>query len=329
MAYDSKVVAAAKARLEKRRREAENTAAALRTQLCEQYPRLREIEREMAAAIPALTLAILDGSATARVEEIRNRNLALQQEMATIIHAAGYPEREDFSPRYVCPLCKDTGYVDGGVCGCYRHLLKDEACRHLSGLSAMRLTDFDSMNLAYYDEQVDPKLGVSPRQHMADVINYCREYTACFTPDGDSLLLQGATGIGKTHLCLAIARGVTEKGYGVVYGSVQPLIRQLEDEHFGRTQGDSERQLTTCDLLVLDDLGMEFDTPFGRACIYNILNARLLEGRPTVISTNLGFSALQQRYGDQIASRISGGFVPLLCVGKDIRQIIRREAMNG
>ena len=73
---------------------------------------------------------------------------------------------------------------------------------------------------------------------------------------------------------------------------------------------------------------LEFDTPFSRACLYNVINARLLEGRPTVISTNLSFSALQERYGDQIASRISGGFVPLLCVGKDIRQIIRRQSMG-
>ena len=86
--------------------------------------------------------------------------------------------------------------------------------------------------------------------------------------------------------------------------------------------------LTTCDLLVLDDLGMEFDTAFSRSCIYNVLNARLLEGRPTIISTNLSAAALQEKYGDQITSRIVGGFVPLLCVGKDIRQIMRRRSMG-
>ena len=93
----------------------------------------------------------------------------------------------------------------------------------------------------------------------------------------ENLIFMGTVGTGKTHLCLAIARGVAEQGNGVVYGSVQPLIRQLEAEHFGRAQGDSEEQLISCDLLVLDDLGMEFDTPFSRACLYNVLNARLLE----------------------------------------------------
>ena len=327
MAYDPQVVEAARTRLEKRRRDAEAEAAALRESLGVRIPRLREIEREMAAAIPELTHAILAGSADTELERIRQYNLLLQQEMADILHTAGY-DRDNFEPRYTCARCRDTGYVQGVVCDCYRRLLQEEACRRLSGLSAMRLTDFDSMRLDYYEDRVDPKLGVSPRQHMADIIGYCRDYTAHFSPHSDSLLLQGATGIGKTHLCLAIARGVTKQGHGVVYGSVQPLVRQLEAEHFGRATGDSESQLVGCDLLVLDDLGMEFDSPFARACIYNILNARLLEGRPTVVSTNLSLSALQERYGDQIASRIAGGFVPLLCVGRDIRQIIRRQSMG-
>ena len=327
MAYSENVVRAAKQRLEKRRRDSETSAAALRERMCAAYPRLREIEREKAAAIPELTHAILSGNVDGAVERIQQKNLQLQQEMADILRAAGC-DRDNFEPHYTCAACGDTGYVNGGVCACYLQLLKEEACNALSGLSAMRLTDFGSMRLDYYDNAVDPKLGVSPREHMQDIIAYCRDYTAAFTPHSDSLLLQGATGIGKTHLCLAIARGVTEQGFGVVYGSVGPLIRRLEAEHFGREQGDSEDQLISCDLLVLDDLGMEFDTPFSRACLYNVLNARLLEGRPTVVSTNLSFAALQERYGDQIASRISGGFVPLLCVGNDIRQIIRRQSLG-
>ncbi len=328
MAYDEKVVRAAKQRLERRRRDAETSAAALREALCEQIPRLREIEREKAAAIPELTHAILAGNAEAEVALIRQKNLQLQQEMADILHANGC-DFDSFEPRYTCKRCGDTGYAGGAVCDCYRRLLQEEACRTLSGLSATRLTDFDSLRLDYYDNStVDPKFGVTPREQMKAVIDYCRDYTAAFAPRSDSLLLQGATGLGKTHLCLAIARGVTEAGFGVVYGSVQPLIRRLEAEHFGREQGESENQLISCDLLVLDDLGMEFDTPFSRACLYNVLNARLLEGRPTVVSTNLSLSALKERYGDQIASRISGGFVPLLCVGNDVRQIIRRQSLG-
>ena len=327
MAYDPQVVQAARERLEKRRRDATATAAALRERMCERIPRLREIEQQLAAAIPQITHAILAGDSQDVIESIRCQNMELQQEMSRLLRQAGC-EADNFEPRYTCPTCGDTGYADGQVCACYRQLLKEEACRRLSGLSALKLTDFASMRLDYYDGAVDPQLGISPRQQMQDVIDYCREYTADFNPHSGSLLLQGPTGTGKTHLCLAIARGVAERGYGVVYGSAGTLLRRLEQEHFGKAEGDSEGQLIGCDLLVLDDLGMEFDTPFSRACIYNILNARLLEGRPTVISTNLGSAAMQSRYGDQIASRIGGGFEPLLCVGKDIRQLIRRQSMG-
>lgn len=327
MAYAPQVVQAARERLEGRRQAADSQAAALQEKLCARIPRLLDIQRELTTALPAITRIILQGGDAAEIEKIQEKNLALQQEMADILHRAGFP-MDNFEPQYTCPKCKDTGYENGKLCSCYRQLLQEEACRHLSSLSAVKLTDFDSLNMAYYEDTVDPRLGVSPRQHMQDIVTYCREYAQQFSPTNESLLLQGPTGVGKTHLALAIARVVTEKGFSVVYGSMLPLLRQLENEQFGRAEGDSMQHLTTCDLLVLDDLGMEFDTAFSRSCIYNVLNARLLEGRPTIISTNLSAAALQEKYGDQITSRIVGGFVPLLCVGKDVRQIIRRRSMN-
>ncbi len=325
MAYDSHVVQAARERLEQRRQKAINDAVTLRTRLHNQIPRIREIEQELATALPEVTRAILNGDNEA-VERIRRDNLRLQEELAQLLHTAGYPQ-DNLEPQYICPRCEDTGYTDGKVCACYQQLLREEACRRLSSLSAMKLTSFDEMSAAYYSDKVDPRLGVSPREQMQDILNYCRDYAAAFSPTAPSLLLSGSTGTGKTHLSLAIAKHVTEQGYSVVYGSMQPLLRRLESEHFGRTEGDSESQLIDCDLLILDDLGMEFDSPFNRVSIYNVLNARLLEGKPTIISTNLGHSAIKERYGEQIASRIIGGFEPLLCVGEDIRQLIRKRNM--
>ena len=325
MAYDPQVVQAARERLEQRRQQALDNAAALRTRIHNQFPRSREIEKELMTAIPEVTRAILAGDNEA-VERIRRDNLRLQEELADILHTAGY-KQNGLEPQYTCPHCEDTGYADGKVCTCYQQLLREEACRRLSGLSAMKLTSFDEMSAAYYSDKVDPRLGVSPREQMQDIIHYCRDYAHAFTPNAPSLLLHGATGTGKTHLSLAIAKQVTDQGYNVIYGSIHPLLRKLSNEHFGQTEGNSESQLIDCDLLILDDLGMEFDSPFNRVSLYNILNARLLEGKPTIISTNLGHSAIAERYGDQIASRITGGFEPLLCVGEDIRQLIRRRNM--
>ena len=63
--------------------------------------------------------------------------------------------------------------------------------------------------------------------------------------------------------------------------------------------------------------------------LYSVINTRMLDGLPTVISTNLTQEGLQSRYGDQIVSRITGAFEPLLFVGKDIRQQKRTGAMRA
>ena len=327
MAYSPEVVRAARERLEERRTRAVTQAAERERALCAQSPRLAQIRRQLCETLPRLTSIILSGGDPQALDDARRENLALQEEQASILRSLGVASGS-FEPQYTCPVCQDTGYAEGHICACYQKLLREEACRRLSSLSALKLTDFDDLDLTVYDDTVDQKLGVSPRKRMADIIAYCRSYAQDFSPASPSLLFQGATGTGKTHLSLAIARTAAERGYGVIYGSVQPLLRRMESEHFGRTDGDTEEQLIACDLLVLDDLGMEFDSPFYRTCIYSLLNDRLLEGRPTIVSTNLSFSAIGERYGDQIASRIVGGFELLMCVGRDVRQIMRYRAMR-
>ena len=75
------------------------------------------------------------------------------------------------------------------------------------------------------------------------------------------------------------------------------------------------------------DLGAEFASPFYVSCLYNLINTRMLEGRTIILSTNLNQNQLKERYGDQITSRITGTFVPLLFMGRDIRQQKRQEKL--
>lgn len=215
------------------------------------------------------------------------------------------------------------------MCRCMEALLKEEACRRLSEMSAMELTDFDRMSLDYYPEEKDPRTGVSPRERMRGVLAYCRSYAENFVLPADSLLLRGPTGTGKTHAALAIARAAAERGFGVIYGPAQVLLHRIEKEHFGRAEGESEDVLESCDLLILDDLGTEFGSAFYTSCLYNIINTRMLSRLPTVISTNLTQAQLQERYGDQIASRITGTFVPLVFAGRDIRQLKNEQRLFG
>lgn len=76
-----------------------------------------------------------------------------------------------------------------------------------------------------------------------------------------------------------------------------------------------------CDLLILDDLGCEMTTRFVTKVLYDIVNGRLEQGKHTVMSTNLSTADIGQRYSPAIASRISGGYMPLLFFGDDIRTL--------
>lgn len=108
-------------------------------------------------------------------------------------------------------------------------------------------------------------------------------------------MFQGGSGLGKTHLSLAIAKEVIDNGYGVVYASAPDILSKLESERFNddKSTDATENLLKECDLLIIDDLGTEFLTQFTLSKIYNIINTRMLLKKPIIISTNLTLKELE------------------------------------
>lgn len=328
MAYSREIYEQAQAVLEKRRGTAQALAAALRQTMTRKVPRLAEIEQQMAQSAAKVVHAILGGDNVEEVvERIKNENLKLQAEMADLLRENGV-DAANFEPQYTCPRCEDTGVCGNKHCECFLMLLRELSCESLSELSGMKTTAFDDLSLEYYSAQPDSRTGISPRAKMRGVIDYCRAYAKGFDGTDDSLLLRGPTGVGKTHLSLAIAGEVLARGYSVVYGPVQKLLHRLEKEHFGRASGNSEDIMTDCDLLILDDVGTEFSSPFYTAALYNIINERMLSEKPTIISTNLSEKEMKSHYGEQISSRVLGTYHPLDCDGKDVRQLKLKKSLK-
>ena len=81
------------------------------------------------------------------------------------------------------------------------------------------------------------------------------------------------------------------------------------------------KRMQECDLMILDDLGTEMSTPMAQSALYTLINTRLVNGKKTIISTNLNDEELQRRYTAQIHSRIAGEFTALPFVGRDIRRM--------
>lgn len=324
MSYSSEVVKKARERLAMARedRESEN-----RQHLAEAYarvPRIRDIDiqlrRTMAQAAQAAFLQGSDGREL--LEQARQENLSLQREREELVRLHFEEGYLDDSP--ICRLCGGTGYVGSNMCECLTELCRQEQKKEVSILAGKE--SFSQFRLDYYPDRIDPMYGASPRTIMERNFQTCKKYALYFSQNAGNLLFVGGTGLGKTFLSACIARTVADRGYSVAYETAAHLFGNLEQARFNPTE-DSRREAekyTSCDLLILDDLGTEMPGQFVTSALYSLLNDRILGGKAMVISTNLNVEEMSRRYSPQIASRLHGGFIRLTFVGEDIRVIKNR-----
>ncbi len=290
--------------------------------------RAAEIESLLSRTAIDSARAVLSGSnVKEKLSDLKSTNLSLQQELETLLLSENLP-LDYLEVKHHCPMCSDTGYVDGHMCTCLKNLIKKITYENLNRLSPLSLSTFESFDIELYPND-NAKDGVNIRLHMEKILNFCKNYASNFTGYSENLFLQGATGLGKTHLSLAIANELINRGHNVIYTSTPNIISKLEKEHFYHNFQDdnTEKHLIDCELLILDDLGTEFQTSFSNATIYNVINSRIMYQKPTIISTNLSVKEIQSSYSKRLVSRIMGSYKRLFFLGNDIRQVLRNP--NG
>ncbi len=322
MSYGKETLLKATQTLEARRSKAQRIQLARHMEVTEKIPEIAKYEAQLSASGLAVVKALGMGKdAKEYIDELARINLTVQDFIRTALKENGYPEDYLETP-YTCKKCEDTGFVGGYICKCRTELLKSISKEGLSKVSPCKECSFDNFDVSYYPTEAIGDTNITPRSRMNDILEYCKCYAEDFDTESESLYLHGATGLGKTHLSLAIANTVAEKGYKVIYDSAQNILSSLEREKFSSNNtGGREREILDCDLLIIDDLGSEFSTQFTVAAVYNIINTRLNRSKPVIISTNLTGQELEAKYTQRITSRIIGGYVSLLFLGKDIRQI--------
>ena len=320
MSYSQEVYAKATEMLERRREKANLEAQERLDEISKNLPELDVIQRKLAQIGLNISKVFLYSSdKQADIERLMQESLELQQQKKEILTKNGYSENA-LDVQYTCPACKDTGFIGSRRCKCHNELLKDIERSNLAKIAPIDDCTFDTFDVNYYPQQIMEN-GISPREKAERIMNSCRKYASSFTRTSKNIMFMGGTGLGKTHLSLAIANVVINRGFSVVYGTAQNILSDLQNENFGRDDNLRyyERAVLNCDLLILDDLGTEFKSAYTVACLYNIVNSRLSAKLPTIVSTNFTLDELEEKYDQRITSRITGEYSQLILVGNDIR----------
>jgi len=244
------------------------------------------------------------------IADTRLRLQQLQSDLELLLLQNDLP-KNFLEPLYSCPYCEDTGYVGDPVrqpCSCHMLLLQ----QHLAdGARINREETFENFDEDIYpsDQQLKTALNAKKR---------CERYAnALPAPSPPNLLILGQSGLGKSFLGNAIAARALEAGVSALRTAAYRFISDIMD-------GISERKsrlsaYVEAGLLVLDDLGTEFMTQFSHSVLYNIINTRLIELRPTIISTNLRIGEIEEKYSQRMVSRLVCGYRVMEFFGKDIR----------
>lgn len=319
MKFSEIIYSKAESELKNRRERAEKLAAMRRKEFIASNPELIDIENEMKNAALEVIRSVGSDGKSVDISVIAKRNLQAQEAKRELIKAAGYPEDYLDIP-YSCKNCNDSGIHNGKLCQCHLALLQQLSIGELSCSPMLAGSTFDTFDVKYYSEIKDPKYGFSPRDYMRGCFEMLKAYAENFTPRSNSFFFSGGTGLGKTHLALAVLNKVTQNGYSVYYNTASSIIKQLEKERFGRSADSLEEEIEKNDLVIIDDLGAEFSTPFAQATVNELINNAILSGKPMIIISNLSVDELENRYGQRVVSRLNS-FEVIEFMGEDIRQL--------
>ena len=231
-------------------------------------------------------------------KKIKTKLKALKNEMQKLIKENNF-NPQLLKPKFECDKCKDSGFVDGEKCSCYKRELSKKLIE-FSGFNKTKLPTFDEIN---YDLIPEKKQKENMQKIVALLKKFCQKINQTRI---DMVLLSGAVGVGKTYLMECVVSELIENGIFVLYQTAFAMNQKLLKIHCGSME---EKELLNeylnCDLLCIDDLGTEnIIKNVTIEYLYSILNERMINNKKTIITTNLNIYQLNERYGERICSRM-------------------------
>lgn len=295
-------------------------------EIYEKIPQVEALNDEIAASMAQAGRKKLQGDEEG-VKALKQEAEALKNQKLRYLERNGYPA-DYMQMRYHCPVCRDTGYVDGKKCRCFRQMEIEILYDQSNIREVLERENFDTLSMAYYDrERIDERSGRTVYEYMSMVIEECHRFVENFGKEKGSILFTGSTGCGKTFLSNCIARELIRQYYSVVYLTATDMFGVLSESRFsGRDEEearDKAAYILDCDLLIIDDLGTELINTFTASQLFYCINERLNRKKGTIISTNLALNRMQDEFTERVTSRIMSQYKVLPLLGEDIR-LLRR-----
>ncbi len=314
MGYSPEAYEKAEQILSDRRRSSSLRIRQREAEIYTNFPEIKDIEEQITALGIELTKAAI--SSDEIPAETEARLFLLEKSKKDLLVKNGYTE-DYMTNTHHCSICRDTGYADGAMCSCLKKILAEF---DFASLPQQKDYSFDNFRVDIYSDEIIPKYNISPRTQMKNVLEYCKDYTKTFGNDSGNILMYGGAGLGKTYLCNCIAKELSRQGFNVILSSAYNIFEMISKNKFNYRSDFSTdiNRYYDCDLLIMDDLGTEFVTEYTISALFDIINYRLTQNKPTIINANLSLQDMSTRYSDRIVSRLLT-FRHLLFLGNDIR----------
>lgn len=127
---------------------------------------------------------------------------------------------------------------------------------------------------------------------------------------GQSMIFVGNVGSGKTHLASGIAHEVIRQGHQALFSTVLGAVRTVKETYrrdSTKTETEAILSLVEPDLLVLDEVGVQFGSDAEKLILFEIINGRYEHMKPTILLSNLNIDGLREYLGERVMDRLREG----------------------
>ena len=159
----------------------------------------------------------------------------------------------------------------------------------------------------FKDRTLDSYVAQTSGQQKA--LAFAKEYAENFDQvikTGRSAIFVGKPGTGKTHLAIGIALSIMQQQRSPVFVTVQRLIRRVKDSW--RTKEETESEVIDAfaspDLLILDEVGVQFGSEFEKQLLFDVLNERYEKLKPSILLSNIPSEQLSDYLGERVTDRL-------------------------